>query len=95
MGKGDKKSKRGKILMGSYGVRRPRNKKVAAVLPAEVKEVKPVASEKPKAPAKPKTEKAPVAEEKAIEGITVEEPVKPAKKKTAPKAEKKEDKAEE
>jgi 30S ribosomal protein S31 len=27
MGKGDKKSKRGKISMGSYGISRPRNKK--------------------------------------------------------------------
>jgi ribosomal small subunit protein bTHX len=27
MGKGDKKSKRGKIIIGSYGVRRPRKKK--------------------------------------------------------------------
>ncbi len=29
MGKGDKKTKRGKIIMGSYGVRRPRKKKKA------------------------------------------------------------------
>lgn len=27
MGKGDKKSRKGKIFMGSYGVTRPRNKK--------------------------------------------------------------------
>jgi 30S ribosomal protein S31 len=27
MGKGDKKSKKGKIFMGSYGVSRPHNKK--------------------------------------------------------------------
>ncbi len=27
MGKGDKKTKRGKINKGSFGVRRPRNKK--------------------------------------------------------------------
>ena len=31
MGKGDKKSRRGKIFMGSYGVKRPRNKKGNAV----------------------------------------------------------------
>ncbi len=30
MGKGDKKSKKGKIAMGSYGVLRPNKKKVAA-----------------------------------------------------------------
>ena len=28
MGKGDKKTKRGKIVSGSYGVRRPRKKTV-------------------------------------------------------------------
>jgi 30S ribosomal protein S31 len=30
MGKGDKKSKKGKITIGSYGVKRPRKKKIAA-----------------------------------------------------------------
>lgn len=30
MGKGDKKSRKGKIFMGSYGVTRKRKKKVAA-----------------------------------------------------------------
>jgi len=30
MGKGDKKSKKGKIAMGSHGVTRPNKKKVAA-----------------------------------------------------------------
>jgi len=29
MGKGDKKSKKGKIFMGSYGVSRPHKKKVS------------------------------------------------------------------
>lgn len=29
MGKGDKKSRKGKITIGSYGVRRPRKKKKA------------------------------------------------------------------
>ena len=31
MGKGDKKTKRGKIYQGSYGVRRPRIKKKPSV----------------------------------------------------------------
>lgn len=31
MGKGDKKSKRGKITNGTYGVRRPRKKKIKAL----------------------------------------------------------------
>ncbi len=30
MGKGDKKSKKGKITIGSYGVKRARKKKIAA-----------------------------------------------------------------
>ncbi len=30
MGKGDKKSRKGKISMGSYGVRRPRKKATSA-----------------------------------------------------------------
>jgi 30S ribosomal protein S31 len=30
MGKGDKRSKRGKIILGTYGVRRPRKRKKAA-----------------------------------------------------------------
>ena len=38
MGKGDKKSRRGKIILGTYGVRRPRKKSDKA----EVKPVKEV-----------------------------------------------------
>lgn len=30
MGKGDKKTRRGKIIKGSYGVKRPRDKKKSA-----------------------------------------------------------------
>jgi 30S ribosomal protein S31 len=58
MGKGDKKSRRGKIIIGSYGVRRPRKKKkysapeVVAVAEAEPIPVTPPA--KPKKPAKTK-----------------------------------------
>lgn len=47
MGKGDKKSKRGKIASGSYGVRRPRKKKKAVISKA-----------KPKKAAKPKAKSA-------------------------------------
>ena len=32
MGKGDKKTKRGKITMGTFGVRRPRKKKKSFVV---------------------------------------------------------------
>jgi len=37
MGKGDKKTRRGKIVKGSYGVRRPRNKKTVAEIPKKRK----------------------------------------------------------
>lgn len=58
MGKGDKKSKRGKITIGTYGVRRPRKKKkaVTKVAPKAKK-----AAAKPKAATKPK----PAAKKKA------------------------------
>ena len=44
MGKGDKKTRRGKIVNGSYGVRRPKKKNAIVVV-----------AKKPKAKAKPKT----------------------------------------
>ena len=49
MGKGDKKTKRGKITIGSYGVSRPKKKK-ATVKPAASKKSSP----KAKAEAAPK-----------------------------------------
>jgi len=104
MGKGDKKTKRGKILMGSYGVRRQRRKLEKTIPLIALKEEKPAAPVKEKAPAKPKVEKVeaqleiPKAEalvvSPKVEAI-VEEAVKPARKKAPPKASsKKEEKAE-
>jgi 30S ribosomal protein S31 len=96
MGKGDKKSRRGKIIMGSFGVKRRRRDVAKSVAAPALKE-EPVAKAKKEKPApKPK----PVAEE-----VKVEEPVvepasdvaeKPAKKKPASKAKapKKEDQPE-
>lgn len=63
MGKGDKKTKRGKITMGSYGVRRPRKKaKVFKLVETKPKKettkktvAKPKAAPKPKAAVKKKT----------------------------------------
>jgi len=49
MGKGDKKTRRGKLFMGSYGVRRPRNKKKITVKVVEVVEVAPAPVEVKKA----------------------------------------------
>ncbi|HUS86815.1 MAG TPA: 30S ribosomal protein THX [Bacteroidales bacterium] len=37
MGKGDKKTKRGKIVKGSYGVRRLRKKKTVTQAPKKIK----------------------------------------------------------
>ena len=92
MGKGDKKTKRGKILMGSHGVRRPRRKPSGLLPLAAVKEEKPALKEKP--PAKPKSEKAENVLEAPQVVAQVEEAVKPPKKKAPPKASsKKEDKA--
>jgi 30S ribosomal protein S31 len=55
MGKGDKKTKRGKIVNGSYGVRRKRKVSTPIIKKADkaVKEVKPVEKVEVKAPKKP------------------------------------------
>lgn len=74
MGKGDKKSKRGKIFMGSYGVSRPARKKKSEITEAAVKEPKVKAVKEVKA----ETKKEPKKEVK-------KEPKKETKK--APKAE--------
>ncbi len=55
MGKGDKKSKKGKLAMGSHGNTRPRNANATAASPKV---------EKVKAAPKVKTEEAPKAEKK-------------------------------
>ena len=54
MGKGDKKSRKGKITMGSYGVTRPRKKTKSAVVAATPKapKVKKEAAPKKAAPKK-------------------------------------------
>lgn len=56
MGKGDQKSKRGKITAGSYGKKRPRKTSKPIPVVAEKAE-KPVKETKPKATPKAKTEK--------------------------------------
>ncbi|HOH99231.1 MAG TPA: 30S ribosomal protein THX [Bacteroidales bacterium] len=78
MGKGDKKSRRGKIIRGSYGKTRPGRSKSPGILPtpAPAPEVKP--------------EKVVAAEEPAVETQSVEKPAKP---KAAKPKEKKETKA--
>ncbi|MCD4746360.1 MAG: 30S ribosomal protein THX [Bacteroidales bacterium] len=73
MGKGDKKTKRGKIILGSYGVRRPRKKKKEFVLVDKPKEKETEVLEKAALPIETKA----TIEEKAKS--------KPAKKKDATK----------
>jgi 30S ribosomal protein S31 len=77
MGKGDKKSRRGKIILGSYGVRRPRKGHEKPV----VKPVKEIVVKEPK-DKKPLKEKKEVAETKEIVEINeVKVQVKPKKAK--------------
>ena len=83
MGKGDKKSRRGKIIMGSYGVSRPKSTKGKSFVKvetaaAEVEEKVKKVSEKPKAEPKPKVAK--VAEVVANEAEVAEAPKKAVKK---------------
>ncbi len=53
MGKGDKKTRRGKIVLGSHGKLRPRKKEKQLVTEAKVKVEKPKEkTEKPKTKAK-------------------------------------------
>jgi 30S ribosomal protein S31 len=75
MGKGDKKTKRGKIIKGSYGVLRPKKKKSGAEAKATEKPKKVVKAEEDK---KPPLKKAPAKKASTA-------------KKTTPKAEVKKD----
>lgn len=54
MGKGDKKTKRGKIIQGSYGVTRLKRKFTAGTKPIEVKVKEPVVVKEPIEEVKPK-----------------------------------------
>lgn len=67
MGKGDKKTKRGKIILGSYGVTRRKKTSKAVAAPKKEKpvvaEVKtPTKTTKPKTTRKPKAEAPPAPE---------------------------------
>jgi 30S ribosomal protein S31 len=87
MGKGDKKSRRGKIILGSYGVRRPRKKTDKPV----IKQVK-VVEEKELKVTKPVKEKKEVKEVKDVKVAKERVEVK-AEVKTETKASKAETKA--
>jgi 30S ribosomal protein S31 len=47
MGKGDKKTKRGKIILGSSGIKRPKNKKKIISVAVAAKPVETTADSKP------------------------------------------------
>jgi len=83
MGKGDKKTRRGKIIIGSFGVRRARKKKKGVVPPALPKEIK-IKAKAVEEPVKAVAVEAVVEEKKA--------PKKAAVKKTAEKTEEAESK---
>jgi len=82
MGKGDKKSRRGKIVMGSNGVRRPRKKRKAIVVAATTVKVKKVV-EKAKPEPKPKAK---AAEPVVVSGSEIAPAPEKAVKKTVKKA---------
>jgi ribosomal small subunit protein bTHX len=83
MGKGDKKTKRGKLIIGSYGVRRKKKKKTSgSVSDAPIKKTE----AKKAAPIKEKVEETTVATEE----IKNEKPKAEQKPVTAPKKTKKE-----
>ena len=82
MGKGDKKSRRGKIIIGSSGVRRPKPSKNKTFVKVEVVEKVKKVSEKPKAEHKPKAKVAePVVVTETEVAVVAEKPAKKAVKK--------------
>ena len=89
MGKGDKKSRRGKIIIGSSGVRMPKSSKSKGFVKVEVVEKIKKVAEKPKTEPKPKVK---VAEPVAITETEIAVAPEKVVKKTVKKA--KEDVAE-
>jgi 30S ribosomal protein S31 len=82
MGKGDQKSRRGKIIIGSSGVRRPKSSKSKTLVKVEAVEKNKKITEKPKAEPKPKVKVAePAAIAEAKVSVTSEKVVKKAVKK--------------
>ena len=77
MGKGDKKTRRGKITAGSYGKTRPRKTGTSKVAAPKVE----AKVEKPKKEVAPKAEK-PKKTEKSTEEVVEEKPKTTRKKKT-------------
>lgn len=96
MGKGDKKTKKGKRIIGSYGVKRRKNRTPLYVPPVKKKATKkasPVVEEvdvKTEETAEAKVKKAPVKKAVAKKPVTAKKPkVADAKAEAKPKAAKK------
>ena len=64
MGRGDRKSRKGKIFRGSYGVSRPRKTDASMIIPTKKKEVKKEPVIEKKAAVKKKVAKKPTAKKK-------------------------------
>ena len=84
MGKGDIKSKRGKISNGSYGVRRQKASTPAYVAPVAKAKAKPVAKEEEEAAPKKAAAKKPAAKKAPAKKAAAKKPA--AKKAPAKKA---------
>lgn len=83
MGKGDKKSKRGKIISGSYGVRRPKKNAKSNVVTAKPEKVKEIAAKKVLTEEKKSEVKAPAAKKTEAKKTVAKKPAtkkEPAKK---------------
>lgn len=92
MGKGDKKTKRGKIIMGSYGVRRPRKSGPQiqddhAKAPLKKKKTAEKEEKEPKPPTAKKPAKKTTAKKAAVKN---EDEGNPVAKKTTPDSKEKE-----
>ena len=86
MGKGDKKSKRGKIIIKSYGVRRPRRKAGFTVPETKATEPVTVKQNKEKPTVKPVAEPVTALDEAPVLELTGEADIAPKKKSTKAKA---------
>lgn len=89
MGKGDKKSKRGKIILGSFGVRRPHRPKALAPAVTSSTKVEKTKSEKPKAVKHPEAIAELIAEPVKIDAKATDHEVDVEMKSARPKAPKK------
>ena len=89
MGKGDKKSKRGKIILGSYGVRRPQRSKAMAPVATITKKAEKAKSEKPKVVKHPEAIAEIITEPVVVIAEVKDQPVAAEVKTAKPKAPKK------